>query len=163
LDCGACGYVCKTYAEAIASGEEKDLTRCAPGGRETAKKLKELMALVPVDQVTVRGAAPAHATTPTPKGHDRRHPFAPRLLKNLPLHAPASSKDTRHIAFDLHGSGLTYNAGDALGIIPENCPDLVGWLLEALDASGAETVATPDGAAITLHDALLRHVGITQP
>ena len=40
LDCGACGYACQTYAEAIASGEEKDLTKCAPGGRETAKKLK---------------------------------------------------------------------------------------------------------------------------
>src|SRR5690349_4267058 len=23
LDCGSCGYVCKTYAEAIAKGEEK--------------------------------------------------------------------------------------------------------------------------------------------
>src|SRR5688572_7280017 len=28
LDCGACGYDCKTYAQAIASGEEKDLTKC---------------------------------------------------------------------------------------------------------------------------------------
>jgi len=46
-------------------------------------------------------------------------------------------KDTRHIVFDLHGSGLAYNAGDALGVIPENCPDLVSWVLEALDASGA--------------------------
>ncbi|MDQ4147325.1 MAG: hypothetical protein M3120_06515 [Pseudomonadota bacterium] len=43
LDCGACGYVCKTYAEAIARGEEKDLTRCVPGGKETAKKLKEIV------------------------------------------------------------------------------------------------------------------------
>src|SRR5579884_3639779 len=45
LDCGACGYLCKTYSEAIARGEEKDLTTCAPGGKETAKKLKELVAL----------------------------------------------------------------------------------------------------------------------
>ena len=44
LDCGTCGYMCKTYAEAIARGEEKDLTRCTPGGNETAKKLKEIMA-----------------------------------------------------------------------------------------------------------------------
>ena len=26
---------------------------------------------------------------------------------------------------DLNGSGLTYKAGDALGVYPENCPDLV--------------------------------------
>lgn len=44
LDCGTCGYVCKTYAEAIARGEEKDLTRCVPGGKETARKLKEIIA-----------------------------------------------------------------------------------------------------------------------
>jgi sulfite reductase (NADPH) flavoprotein alpha-component len=43
LDCGACGYVCKTYAEAIARHEEKELTKCVPGGKETAKKLKEIM------------------------------------------------------------------------------------------------------------------------
>ncbi len=44
LDCGACGYVCKTYAEAIAHGDEKDLTKCVPGGKETAKNLKEILA-----------------------------------------------------------------------------------------------------------------------
>ncbi len=48
LDCGSCGYMCKTYAEAIARGEEQSLTKCVPGGKETAKKLKEIMALAPV-------------------------------------------------------------------------------------------------------------------
>jgi sulfite reductase (NADPH) flavoprotein alpha-component len=43
-DCGSCGYMCNTYAQAIARGEEKALTKCVPGGKETAKKLKELMA-----------------------------------------------------------------------------------------------------------------------
>ena len=172
LDCGACGYICQSYAEAIATGEEKDLTRCAPGGRDTAKKLKVLIADVPRDQVTIRGERPAPAsaaatsapaTTAAPVTHDRRHPFAARLLKNQALNAPGSSKDTRLIVFDLHGSGMTYNAGDALGVLPENCPDTVGWLLEALDASGAESVAAPDGSTVTLHEALLRHYAITQP
>ncbi|MBV9864116.1 MAG: hypothetical protein JO316_02080 [Abitibacteriaceae bacterium] len=44
LDCGQCGYLCKTYAEAIANGEEKSLNKCVPGGKETSKKLKELVA-----------------------------------------------------------------------------------------------------------------------
>src|SRR4051794_34742626 len=30
LDCGACGYLCQTYSEAIADGSEKDLTKCSP-------------------------------------------------------------------------------------------------------------------------------------
>src|SRR5688500_6554775 len=40
LDCGACGYLCQTYSEAIAAGQEKDLSKCAPGGRDTSRKLK---------------------------------------------------------------------------------------------------------------------------
>src|SRR5258705_2072450 len=47
LDCGACGYLCDTYAQAIDSGAEKDVTRCTPGGAETAKMLKQILATVP--------------------------------------------------------------------------------------------------------------------
>ncbi len=44
-DCGQCGYLCKSYAEAIAAGAEKALNRCVPGGKETARMVKELMEL----------------------------------------------------------------------------------------------------------------------
>lgn len=44
LDCGTCGYLCRTYAQAIVQGNERSLTRCTPGGRETARQLKLLMA-----------------------------------------------------------------------------------------------------------------------
>src|SRR2546428_9752442 len=47
LDCGQCGYLCKTYAESIAFGAEADLGKCVPGGRITAKKVKELLARRP--------------------------------------------------------------------------------------------------------------------
>src|SRR5215831_12400853 len=43
LDCGQCGYECRSYAAAIANGSETDLGKCVPGGRATAKKLKELV------------------------------------------------------------------------------------------------------------------------
>ena len=43
LDCGSCGYLCQTYAEAIASGDESNLTLCTPGGKETAKMVKKLV------------------------------------------------------------------------------------------------------------------------
>jgi sulfite reductase (NADPH) flavoprotein alpha-component len=158
LDCAACGYVCKSYAEAIANGEEKDLTKCAPGGRDTSKKLKELVALVPSQSVTVRGKAAASAKPQAKKDH-----VAVRLLRNQKLNGSSSVKDTRHIVFDLHGSGLEYKAGDALGVIPENCPDTVGWIIESLDASGAEAVHSPGGESISFHEALLRHYTITTP
>src|SRR5262249_39374008 len=71
----------------------------------------------------------------TPK-YSRTNPFPAPLLTNKRLNAPGSSKDTRHFEFALAGSGLTYEAGDALGVIPTNCPDLVDEILAALKCSG---------------------------
>jgi NADH-quinone oxidoreductase subunit B len=42
-DCGACGWDCEGYAEAIASGETDDITLCVPGETETLDMLKLLM------------------------------------------------------------------------------------------------------------------------
>lgn len=44
LDCGQCGYLCHSYAEAIVDGTEKSLKKCVPGEKPTALKLKELAA-----------------------------------------------------------------------------------------------------------------------
>ncbi|MAE65296.1 MAG: hypothetical protein CMJ18_13575 [Phycisphaeraceae bacterium] len=41
-DCTACGYDCEGYAQAIADGEEADLTKCAPGEQETQEMLERL-------------------------------------------------------------------------------------------------------------------------
>jgi sulfite reductase (NADPH) flavoprotein alpha-component len=165
LDCGACGYQCKTYAEAIARGEEKDLTRCAPGGKDTAKRLKLLVLeggpakTAPAPQVAVKRADPAKKAG----GYDRNNPFPARLLINRTLNKSGSAKDTRLIAFDLKGSGLSYTVGDALGIYPENCPESINWLLNRLNVSGAEEVQGMDGSKITLFEALQRHYHITTP
>jgi sulfite reductase (NADPH) flavoprotein alpha-component len=158
LDCGACGYVCKTYSEAIARGEEKNLTLCSPGGKETSNKLKELVQLgVKVAPVTKPQAAPASGK------HDRRNPFVARLVGCQALNKPGSEKDTRHVVLDLKGSHLSYKPGDALGVWAENCPQLVQEILELLRASGAEEVTGADGQATSLREALIREYTITQP
>lgn len=43
-NCGACGYDCRSYAKALANGTEMDTTLCRPGGNETRKQLKSLLA-----------------------------------------------------------------------------------------------------------------------
>jgi NADH-quinone oxidoreductase subunit B len=42
-DCGACGWDCEGYANAIESGETKDISLCVPGESETLDVLKALM------------------------------------------------------------------------------------------------------------------------
>jgi sulfite reductase (NADPH) flavoprotein alpha-component len=167
LDCGACGYVCETYAEAIAEGTEKDLTRCTPGGRATSKALKQLLASAPAP-APAKSAKPQAASkaspNPTePTGWTRDNPFPARLLCSKHLNGPTSSKDTRLVVIDIKGSGITYKAGDALGVYPENCPDLVQGVIEALGVTGAEDVGGWDGQPTSLRDALLRDYTITRP
>jgi sulfite reductase (NADPH) flavoprotein alpha-component len=42
-DCGACGWDCEGYANAIATGETKDISLCVPGESETLDMLVALM------------------------------------------------------------------------------------------------------------------------
>jgi sulfite reductase (NADPH) flavoprotein alpha-component len=163
LDCGACGYVCQTYSEAIARGEEKNLTLCTPGGKETASKLKELVQLGIKVSPNTGGAKPQAPGAASSTRHDRKNPYPARLIASNPLNKPGSDKDTRHVVLDLKGSTLSYKPGDALGVWPENCHDLVQEILELLHASGAEDVTAPDGQHTSLREALLRDYIITQP
>jgi sulfite reductase (NADPH) flavoprotein alpha-component len=168
LDCGACGYLCDTYAQAIDSGAEKDLSRCTPGGADTAKMLKQILATVPASTSAPAPEIKIHESStaisaPTPVKYDRKHPFPARLLENRRLNSPDSAKDTRHLVLDLKGSNLTFEPGDALGIHPENSPDTVDRIVELLGASGAEDVTCPSGAPSSLREALLRECLITQP
>ena len=164
LDCGACGYVCQTYSEAIARGEEKNLTLCTPGGKETAAKLKELVQLG-IKAAPASGGAKSQAAGQGVGSmrHDRKNPFAARLIASKPLNKGGSDKDTRHVVLDLKGSTLSYKPGDALGVWPENCHELVQEILGLLHASGAEDVPTPAGEHTSLREALLRDYVVTQP
>jgi sulfite reductase (NADPH) flavoprotein alpha-component len=180
LDCGSCGYLCQTYAEAIASGADKDLTKCSPGGKDTAKKLKELVATITIGATTNGtpsanspgapkatsspvGVATSVATAPAPTTATRDHPATAHLLRNLALNSEGSAKDTRHIEIDLRGTSVTYKAGDALGICPENDPQLVDAILNHLSATGAEDVTAPDGSHTSLRQALRWQRVITSP
>jgi sulfite reductase (NADPH) flavoprotein alpha-component len=163
LDCGACGYLCKTYAEAVASGEESDLTKCSPGGRETSKKLKELVAAAKSSpKPAVAKAEVRPAATGDTSAHGRSNPFRAPLLRSEPLNRPGSAKDVRMVAFSLKGSGLAYEVGDALGVFPENNPELVEAVIAAMGARGDEWVPTPGGGGAHLFEALTNHYVITK-
>ena len=93
---------------------------------------------------------------------DRNNPFPARLLVNRKLTAENSAKDTRHFEIALHGSDLNYEVGDALGVMPTNCPALVGEILEALGFDGEEGVKNSQEQEVSLRHALLGSHQITQ-
>lgn len=130
LDCGSCGYLCETYSDAIASGEETNLTLCSPGGKETARAVKKLVKLnAETGGETSSGGGAAAAEAPT--GWSRKNPFPAKLICSTKLTGETSAKDVRHVEIDLGGSDLNYNVGDALGVYPSNCPDLMKEIIDA--------------------------------
>ncbi|MEA5102133.1 sulfite reductase subunit alpha [Pantoea sp. S18] len=71
---------------------------------------------------------------PVIPGSNKQNPYAAALATNKRLSAEESAKDIRHFEFDLTDSGLKYEAGDALGVIPVNDASLVSLLLTQLKA-----------------------------
>ena len=94
--------------------------------------------------------------------YNRDNPFPARVLHVRPLSGDDSDKDVRAVALDLSGSGLTYEAGDALGLYPENDHDLVEEILEALGATGEEPVVTPESRIVPARIALSKGYDITR-
>lgn len=92
------------------------------------------------DAATAR-EAPAFLATAS---FDKRHPFTATVIDNFVLTGRGSSKETRHIELSLEGSGLAFEPGDALGVVPRNDPRLVEAVLES--------VSLPTGAAVTVKD-----------
>ena len=98
---------------------------------------------------------------PTPAGKTKLH--GARLLLNRHLNPHSRHKETRQFALDLADSGLTYEAGDALGVRPRNCPELVSELLD-LTRLGANTSVNIDTFGdVRLQQALTQHFEIARP
>ena len=101
-------------------------------------------------------------STKSDKPYSRTNPFRAKVLKNSNLNGTGSSKETRHIELSLKDSGLSYNPGDALGVVPANDPDLVASLLEVMgwDEESVVTVSKL-GETLPLKEALTSYFEIT--
>jgi len=96
-------------------------------------------------------------------GYSRKNPYSALLKTSRVLNGDGSAKEVRHVEFDLGDSGLVYEAGDALGVVPHNCPELVGEVLALLGFDGEEEVSAPDGSHTSLRHALTAHYDLGKP
>jgi len=119
--------------------------------------LAALSALVTVaPAASPSSAAPVTATVK----YSRKNPFPSELNERVLLNGRGSAKETIHLEFNLEGSGLTYEAGDALAVIPHNAQDVVDAILGATQLDGSSTVTLKDGEC-SLGDALTRKLDAT--
>jgi sulfite reductase (NADPH) flavoprotein alpha-component len=89
-------------------------------------------------------------------GYSKKKPFPAKLKTGRMLSGEGSGKEVRHFEIVLEGSGLSYEAGDALGIVPSNCPDFVQEILDAAGLDGEEAVASAEGKETSLRQALVK-------
>jgi sulfite reductase (NADPH) flavoprotein alpha-component len=109
--------------------------------------------------VTVLPAAKIAADAPA---YTKTNPYTAKLAINRKLSGEGSGKDVRLFGFDLADSGITYSAGDALGVWPKNCPEYVFELQQALNFN-AETPVLVDNREKPVELALLENYEICRP
>lgn len=110
-------------------------------------------------QHTLNPAKPVAPATPAGK----TKLYGSRLLLNRHLNPHSAHKETRQFALDLADSGLTYEAGDALGVRPRNCPELVSELLDLTRLSASTCVNIDTFGDVPLQQALTQHFEIARP
>lgn len=99
---------------------------------------------------------PAETTASEP-AFGKSRPFPSTLKTNRRITHDGSAKETRHIELLLEGSGLEYEAGDALGVMPRNCAEFVAEILQSSGHGGDEMIQLPDGGESTLARGLTDH------
>ncbi|CAE6928428.1 bifunctional nitrate reductase/sulfite reductase flavoprotein subunit alpha [Paraburkholderia domus] len=93
----------------------------------------------------------------------KTRPAASRLVRNLQLNKQGAVKDTRYFSLSTGDSGLEYEVGDALGVWPSNCPELVDELISLSGLSADAAVSVSGAGDMRLADALGKHYEIARP
>ncbi|MFK0376467.1 assimilatory sulfite reductase (NADPH) flavoprotein subunit [Pandoraea sp. NPDC090278] len=100
------------------------------------------------------------AMTTTESHYSRKNPFDAPVLENITLSGRGSSKEVHHLELSLEGSGLTYEPGDALGVVVKNDAPLVDELIDTLALDPQATTTTHD-STLSLRDAFVNAYDIT--
>jgi sulfite reductase (NADPH) flavoprotein alpha-component len=94
--------------------------------------------------------AESQAAVATEGGYSKKNPFPSTLKQRRLLNKPGSTKEVQHLELCLAGSGLEYQPGDSLAIIPTNSDRLVADVMETggLDADAPVELANGDSAPL---------------
>ncbi|WTI71658.1 molybdopterin-dependent oxidoreductase [Streptomyces sp. NBC_00728] len=118
----------------------------------------------PPPSPAVPGPSPVPVAPPSAPLPKKAAPVTTRLTGNRLLSLPGAGKEVRRFTFDTRDSEnpLVYRAGDALGVLPVNSPDLVTEWLATTGLAPDSGVNLDGGAEIPFHDALRRRLDITR-
>lgn len=149
--------------EALGATRIADRVDCDLDYDEPAAEwIGEVVPMIKEKGSDAAGPAGGSSSAKPKSKYNRKNPLlAPLTVKRL-LNGSGSSKEIMHYEFSLAESGETYDAGDALNIMPLNQPKLVDELLGILKLTGDESVEWL-GNSYQLRELLTEEVDIRIP
>ena len=163
-----------SYEKFCQTGKDIDARLEALGGKRVADRrdcdvdyedaFSEWLGLALTALAPVGGAIATAAVEHVAAGgveYGKKNPFPSALNDRVMLNGEGSSKETIHLEFSLDGSGLSYEPGDALAVVPVNAPDVVAAMLAAAKLKGDEEIETKVSGRKLLADALREDFDIT--
>lgn len=121
--------------------------------------ISELVPLV-TQASSVAGATGAATTVSASTNWSEKAPYNSEVLSVINLTDDASEKDVWHLELSLEDSGIQYQPGDIVALIPKNGAELVEALIAKLEANTDDTV-TIDGENVSLQQAFTEKLDIT--
>ena len=145
----------RSYAQFCETGRVLDERFAALGAKRAAPRLecdldyeKPAADWLAATLKTLRAEpdAPADSVIHVDFGHaavaedevafDKANPFQAEITDLVNLNSSRSAKQTYHVELSLAGSGLAYEPGDAIGVVPHNDPAVVDAVLSAAGLTG---------------------------
>ena len=102
------------------------------------------------------------APAPAPvEVYGKKNPFPARLLERVVLNGTGSEKETLHLELSLEGSGMTYEPGDSLAVLPVNCAEVVSDIIKEAGLRNEQPVTNKKGESVDLFSYIMKECDAT--
>jgi len=92
--------------------------------------------------------------------YSKKNPYYAKVLEKINLNMTGSNKETYHVELSIEDSGIQFEVGDCVGILPQNNAKLVSELIQWLQVKEDASVQI-NNEEVTLIDALTNQLDLT--